>query len=105
MNTKKAISLTELKKLLASNTTNLRVIDIRRAEEYNKLHIPDAENIAAEELKNQVALFSKNDTIVCICNKGHERSQSAAEFLYNSGFENTFYLEGGTLGWFETPNS
>jgi len=100
MNDKKAIALTELKELLAANTAGLKMIDIRTADEFNKLHIPVAENIEAADLESKLSSFSKSDTIVCVCNKGHERSQSAAAFLYNNGFENTFYLEGGTLGWF-----
>ena len=100
MNTKKAISLAELKNLLSTNKPNLKVIDIRSTEEYNKLHIPVAENIVVEDLKNQLSSFEKDDMLVCVCNKGHDRSQNAAEFLFNNGFENTFYLEGGTLGWF-----
>jgi rhodanese-related sulfurtransferase len=104
MNAKKAISLTELKNLLVANTAALKIIDIRSSEEYDKLHIPVAENITVEELEYSLPSFSKDDTIVCVCNKGHERSQNAAEFFYNNGFENTFYLEGGTLGWFNAPN-
>ena len=100
MNDKKAIALTELKELLAANTANLKVIDIRTADEFNKLHIPVAENIDAADLESQLSSFSKEDTIVYVCNKGNERSQNAAAFLYNNGFENTFYLESGTLGWF-----
>lgn len=103
MNTKKAMSLAELKNLLAVNTANLKVIDIRTADEFNKLHIPVAENIDAADLESKLSSFSKDDTIVCVCNKGHDRSQNAAESLYNNGFENTFYFEGGTLGWF-APN-
>ena len=101
MNEKKGMTLAELKNLLAANTTNLKVMDIRTAAEFNNLHIPVAENFDAADLGSKLSSFSKDDTIVCVCNKGHERSQSAAAFLYNSGFENTFYLEGGILGWFE----
>ncbi|MEP6845008.1 MAG: rhodanese-like domain-containing protein [Panacibacter sp.] len=100
MNAKKAISQAELKNLLASDAAKLKVIDIRTAAEFDKLHIPVAENIDTEDLKNKWSSFSKDDMLVCVCNKGHERSQNAAEFLFNNGFENTFYLEGGTLGWF-----
>jgi rhodanese-related sulfurtransferase len=100
MNTNKAISLAELKNLLTANQSNLKVIDIRSTEEYNKLHIPVAENLTTEDLKKQLSSFSKDDMIVCVCNKGHERSQNAAAFFYNNGFENSFFLEGGTLGWF-----
>lgn len=99
MNEKKAITLTELKNLLDLNS-NLKLIDIRSAEEYVKLHIPAAENIPAEILEEKSLTFNKKDIIVCVCNKGHERSQNAAALLFSKGFKNSFFLEGGTLGWF-----
>ncbi|HRH49134.1 MAG TPA: rhodanese-like domain-containing protein [Panacibacter sp.] len=85
---------------LQRENISFKLIDIRTADEFNKLHIPIAENIDATDLESKLSAFSKNDIIVCVCNKGHERSQSAAAFFYNNGFENTFYLQGGTLGWF-----
>lgn len=100
MTLRKPISLSELKTLLKSGKPNLKLIDIRTAEEYDKMHIPTAENIPVEKLIDASALFAKDDLIVCVCNKGHERSQSAAESLVNNGFENIYFLEGGVLGWF-----
>ena len=58
-------------------------------------------NIPAEELSNHLSSLEKNDTIICVCNHGKERSQQAAEMLYASGFENTFYLTGGTAAWLD----
>ncbi len=94
------MSLSELKVLLVADKAGLRVIDIRSAQEYGKLHIPVAENIPAELLNTESLPFSKSDLIVCVCNKGHERSQDAAALLLNNGFENSYYLEGGMQGWF-----
>lgn len=96
---KQPITKLKAEELLKQNNS-VKLIDIRTADEFSKLHIPVAENIDAADLESKLSSFSKDDTIVCVCNKGHERSQNAAEFLYNSGFENTFYLEGGTVGWF-----
>lgn len=100
MSLRKPMSLGELKNGLSTNNAKLKLIDIRSTDEYNKMHIPAAENIPVELLADASALFTKDDLIVCVCNKGHERSQSAAELLVNAGFENTYYLEGGTVGWF-----
>ena len=80
---------------------NLRLVDIRTAEEYEKMHIPDAINIPAENLANELETFKPGDTIVCVCNYGKERAQKAAEIIYNAGFKNTFYLQGGTFGWYD----
>ena len=85
---------------LINTGVSIRMIDIRSIGEYEKLHVPGVLNIPAEELHNRSDSFSKNGTIVCICNHGKERSQKAAEELYNAGFSHSFYLEGGIAGWF-----
>jgi len=71
----------------ADGNVHVRLIDIRSADEYEKMHVPGAINIPAEELESNMQSFSSNDTIVCVCNHGKERSQKAAELLYNAGLE------------------
>jgi rhodanese-related sulfurtransferase len=91
-----------LKKRLSAHDDNVEVIDIRSAEEYQKQHLPFSKNIPAAELENAARNSLKTDaTIVCVCNKGHERSQQAADTLNELGYENAFYLEGGMLNWLE----
>lgn len=97
--TKKEIAELQNKKLV------VKLVDIRSADEYQKHHVPDAINIPSEQLQNKLDCFSKNDVVVCICNHGKERSQQAAELLYNSGFTNTHYLTGGTNAWYEELNN
>jgi rhodanese-related sulfurtransferase len=77
----------------------VKMIDIRSKEEYEKLHIPEAINIPAEDLAKELTLFNEDDTIVCVCTYGKERGQQAAELLTNAGCKNAFYLQGGTMGW------
>src|SRR4051812_29520790 len=101
---RKAITKEALAKLQKENTV-IRLIDIRSTTEYNKKHIPAATNIPAEELEVNTGSFSNKDIIVCICNHGKERSQLAAEKLYTSGFQNTYYLTGGTAAWFNEQAS
>jgi rhodanese-related sulfurtransferase len=79
----------------------VKLIDIRSIEEYERSHIPDVVNIPSENLASQLAEFDKEDTIVCVCNYGKERSQQAAGFLSDAGFKNSFYLQGGTAGWYD----
>ena len=79
----------------------VKLIDIRTNEEFQKQHIPGVININSEMLTDEISQFLKDEIIVCVCNHGKERSQKAAETLYNLGFTHTFYLEGGTAGWFE----
>jgi rhodanese-related sulfurtransferase len=79
----------------------VKLIDIRSIEEYERSHIPGVVNIPSENLAIQLAEFNKEDTIVCVCNYGKERSQLAAGFLSDAGFKNAFYLQGGTAGWYD----
>ena len=95
---RKVITKKEIKEL-QSNNAHVMLVDIRSSVEYEKQHVPSTTNIPTEELQNQIQSFSNNGVIVCICNHGKERSQQAAETLYSKGFENTFYLEGGTAEW------
>lgn len=85
---------------LQQSHTSIKLVDIRSPQKYEKLHIPCVVNIPSERLADELTTLSKEETIVCICNHGKERSQQAAELLYNTGFEKTFYLEGGTAGWY-----
>ena len=84
---------------LQQQNHSVQLIDIRTAEEYEKMHVPGAVNIPAEAIKENSKNFDANDVIVCICNKGLERGQQAAETFTALGFTNVFYLEGGTFGW------
>ena len=100
---KKAMTPEALKKLLSTHDDSVvQVIDIRSEEEYQKQHLSFAKNFPAPELENAASkTLNKDATIVCVCNKGHERSQQAAGMLNELGYVNAFYLEGGMLGWLE----
>lgn len=86
------------------STGRVRLIDIRSIEEFEKLHVPGAINIPSENLTKELEAFNPEDTMVCICNYGKERGRQAAEIISNAGFKNTFYLQGGTMGWFDLKN-
>jgi rhodanese-related sulfurtransferase len=84
---------------LQHQNKNVKLVDIRTPIEYEKMHVPGALNIPAETIPENMTEFTANDTIVCICNKGLERSQNAAVTIAALGFNNVFYLEDGTFGW------
>jgi rhodanese-related sulfurtransferase len=92
------ITKRQIEELQQQNKT-VKLIDIRTSEEYEKNRVPGALNIPAETIAENVTKFAANDTIVCICNKGHERSQNAAETIAAMGFAHVFYLKEGTVGW------
>jgi len=95
---KQPITKQEIETLRQQNVS-VKLIDIRTPAEFEKMHIPGAINLPAETLESNIKNFAAGDTIVCICNKGHERSQQAAEAVASMGFTNAFYLEAGTIGW------
>jgi rhodanese-related sulfurtransferase len=95
---RKSITKGEVQSLQQTNAT-VKMVDIRSIKEYEKQHIPKVINIPAESLYDNFTIFDKEEVIVCICNHGKERSQQAAELLYNAGFKNSYYLAGGTAGW------
>jgi len=99
---KKPITKEQMEAL--SQTRRVHLVDVRSGQEYEEQHIPDAVNISAAELSAASEKFSKTDAFVCVCNHGGNRSRSSAEYLYDHGFENAFYLQGGTAGWFN-PDS
>jgi rhodanese-related sulfurtransferase len=92
------ITKQQIEELQQQNKT-VRLIDIRTPTEYEKMHVPGALSLPAETIAERVTEFAANDTIVCICNKGLERSQDAAESISAMGFANVYYLKEGTVGW------
>jgi len=77
----------------------VKLIDIRPPAEYEKMHVPGSFNMPAETITENIAKFDTRDAMVCICTKGLERSQNAAEAISAMGFTNVFYLENGAVGW------
>ena len=92
------ITKQQIEELQQQNNTVI-LIDIRTPAEYEKMHVPGALNMPAETVAESITKFAADDTIVCICNKGQERSQNAAETIAAMGFANVFYLKDGTVGW------
>ncbi|HYK47944.1 MAG TPA: rhodanese-like domain-containing protein [Parafilimonas sp.] len=99
---KKPISKQELEAL--RKTSKVHLLDVRSQQEFEKQHIPVAINVPADDLPNALQQFSSDDTFVCVCNHGGQRSQKSAEYLHSHGFANAFYLEGGTAGWFDNDH-
>jgi rhodanese-related sulfurtransferase len=94
----KPITKQQIEELQQQNST-VKLIDIRPLAEYEKMHVPGSVNMPADTIAEGIAKFDTNDTIVCICTKGLERSQNAAEAISTLGFANVFYLEEGAVGW------
>ncbi len=100
-NKKDCLTLSEVKALIHQSPENTILLDVRNPEEFVEKHIPGALNIPLTELENHLTEWSTKNTLVTVCRKGGSRSASAAEILKTSGFLNSFYLCGGTFGWYE----
>lgn len=95
----KFISKKELENLI-SHDDKLVIIDVRSNEEFNQQHLPKAINIPLDLLEVEPKQFIPNVLYVTVCGKGGGRSEQAAQLLNNSGFK-AYFLQDGTLDWFE----
>lgn len=94
----KAITQQEVEQFRQQNQRVI-LIDIRPHAEFEKMHVPGSSNMPAETINENISTLSANDLIVCICTKGLDRSQNAAETISSMGFKNVFYLKEGVIGW------
>ena len=75
------------------------ILDVRRADEFATGHIPDAMNIANEDIGSAdiPALPDKDQLILVYCRSGN-RSKQAAQKLADLGYTNIVEF-GGILDW------
>ena len=79
--------------------TDYIILDVRRADEFASGHIPNAINVANEDIGTDEIpeLPDKNQLIMVYCRSGR-RSKEAAEKLVNLGDTNIVEF-GGILDW------
>jgi SulP family sulfate permease len=73
------------------------VVDVREPREYERAHIPDAEQIRLPELLEDPQI-PRDRPVVLVC-RGGRRSTRAAAVLRQRGFDNVYVLRGGTQAW------
>ncbi|GBF22828.1 sulfurtransferase [Candidatus Gastranaerophilus sp. (ex Termes propinquus)] len=92
----------ELKAMLDEN--KVKLIDVRRAEDYSEAHIPGAISIPKDELRDKLSMLSKEDVHVVSCyNQQCHLAASAAYILTQNGYP-TMEQEGGFKVWSEDFN-
>lgn len=74
---------------------DVRLIDVRKKEEFAKDHVAKAENIPIENIAS--ATFAPNDTVVLLSEGGAHAAQ-AWVILQLRGYRNVFFLRNGTGG-------
>jgi len=97
---KKHITLLELQQLI-SNKVAILILDVRSKEEFEEKHIPFAVNFPIELIEVGKYSFEKNKMSITVCSKGGGRSERAATFLRDNTQTEVYFLEGGTLAWFQ----
>lgn len=87
----------ELKKMLEDK--KVKLIDVRRKEDFDESRIPEAISIPKEELKDRLSELSKHDIHVVYCyNQQCHLGASAALALAKNGYP-TMELDGGFDVW------
>lgn len=89
----------ELKEMIAED--KVKVIDVRRQEDYDVSHIPSSFCIPKNELKERLHELSKNEVYVVYCyNQQCHLAASAALILAQEEYH-VMELEGGFKTWAE----
>jgi len=73
---------------------NIKVIDVRKPDEFEAGHVEGAGNIPLDTINDNMSLLSKNETLYVHCAGGY-RSMIAASILKARGFEDVVNIEGG----------
>ena len=79
---------------------NLRIIDVREADEYEEVHVPGVELFPLSEFRKGRRPEADERPVAIICRSGG-RSAQACELLESEGWEECINVEGGTLAAIE----
>ena len=83
---------------LAACPEDALLLDVREPAEYASGHVPGAVSLPQCDLATKLDELPRDRPLYLICRTGG-RSQHAAEFLRQVGFERVTNVEGGTLAW------
>jgi rhodanese-related sulfurtransferase len=90
------VTAIELADWIRSRRENLRIIDVRSAEDFDAYHIPGAERIPLDSLVAKP--FRTSETIVLYSDGGAHAAQGWV-FLRALGLERVYFLRGGLYEW------
>lgn len=96
------ITVTDLKGKVDSEPGSC-LIDVRTAEEYERLHAPAVKRVINHtEISSSLHLLpaDKGTPIYLICRTGN-RSGKAARVLMDLGYSEVFNVTGGMMSWLE----
>ena len=86
--------------LLAADSSEWLILDVRSAEEYAEGHVPGAINIPHTDVAAQISIIQtyKDKPVIVYCRSGH-RAGKAADILLEADFSDVRHLEGDIMGW------
>jgi len=89
----------ETAKKMMDSETDYIILDVRRFEEYNGGHIPNAILIPNEEIieRAESELLDKDQLILVYCRSGNRSKQASAK-LVDLGYTNVYEF-GGIITW------
>jgi rhodanese-related sulfurtransferase len=76
------------------------LLDVREADDYQELHIPNTKNIPLGRLASRLAeLESYKNKTVMVIDHSELRAPRILELLRKAGFYQVFIVKGGMVGW------
>ena len=92
------ISQEEAKKMMEANDSHI-IVDVRRQDEYNEGHIPNAICIPNENITDtQPAELSDLDQVILVYCRSGRRSKEASQKLFDMGYTHVYEF-GGIIDW------
>ena len=92
----KRLSTSDAKTLIDDKSANL--VDIRDEQSYQQAHIHNAVHLDSTSLQAFIETAAPDKPLVVYCYHGNS-SQSAAQLLYEKGFEDVYSMDGGFEVW------
>ena len=97
-NTYRRISMGEAVTMMAQESDYI-LLDVRRADEFAAGHIPNAINVANEDIgTDEIAELTDKDQLIMVYCRSGRRSKEAADKLVKLGYTNIVEF-GGILDW------
>jgi rhodanese-related sulfurtransferase len=91
------VTVDELAFRIVDKEPNIRIIDVRTADEYTRLALPGSTNIPAKDLfgREWIPVLSQRHVKKVVVAQTEQEEQSAALLLGRLGYENVALLQGG----------
>lgn len=92
------VTAVELGAWIKERRPDLRVVDVRTAEEFNAYHVPTAERIAIDSIGESTLRPSE---LIVLYSEGGAHAAQAWVLLRALGYRNVYFLRGGLYEWIE----